>query len=525
MRWRQFCAELLAACDDLGGELVVTLGALLADTPHTRPIPVIGHRDRARPGRPAQARAVDVRRADRHRRGLPGRLRAARHPGGVVLGGGPPLRRAAAVPEGDAGPARPDRGAARGAAIPLGDLPEDARAWERGVDELAEEDEDVADYVRALEETRDTTDLPEASGEAIAREFERYLEAARPKRAEADSRRHGSHRAGRGRRRAGRARSRPRSGSLVSARPAVAEGGVRPGVDAPRARTARRGRRRARRARVDDRRGRSAGTDGERAAPAVELVDRRPQLVVGPLPVGAVVVAQQRSAGSPSGRRRCCAARRRRPGCPSTSTSSRRRRRPSRRARRPGRTARPVEHLGLGGAHLVVREDQVAAAALDVERARRGGRGRSRVHSTCQPGRPRPSGLSQAGSPGRSAAPDQAVERVLLARPVGVAAAVGEDREHLARGSSRTPRRTPGRRRPRSRGRRRPGRRAPASWSRWIRSTTSGIDSTAPTKCVGREDPQRRHVLTEQLGLALRPARASRPRPSRPARAAGRRRR
>jgi predicted ATP-grasp superfamily ATP-dependent carboligase len=59
--------------------------------------------------------------------------------------------------------------------IPLGDLPELARAWERGVDELAEDDEDVADYVRALEETRDTTDLPEATGEAIAREFERYL--------------------------------------------------------------------------------------------------------------------------------------------------------------------------------------------------------------------------------------------------------------------------------------------------------------------------------------------------------------
>src|SRR3712207_1780352 len=42
MRWRQFCAEILAACDDLGGRLVVTLGALLADTPHTRPIPVTG---------------------------------------------------------------------------------------------------------------------------------------------------------------------------------------------------------------------------------------------------------------------------------------------------------------------------------------------------------------------------------------------------------------------------------------------------------------------------------------------------
>src|SRR3546814_9928655 len=42
MRWRQFCAEILAACDDLGGELVITLGALLSDTPHTRPIPVTG---------------------------------------------------------------------------------------------------------------------------------------------------------------------------------------------------------------------------------------------------------------------------------------------------------------------------------------------------------------------------------------------------------------------------------------------------------------------------------------------------
>src|SRR4029079_19526067 len=42
MRWRQFCAELLAAADDLGGQIVVTLGALLADTPRTRPAPASG---------------------------------------------------------------------------------------------------------------------------------------------------------------------------------------------------------------------------------------------------------------------------------------------------------------------------------------------------------------------------------------------------------------------------------------------------------------------------------------------------
>jgi predicted ATP-grasp superfamily ATP-dependent carboligase len=59
--------------------------------------------------------------------------------------------------------------------MPLGELPEAAKAWERGVDRLAEEDSEVGDYVRSLEEREAETDLPEASGEAIAREFERYL--------------------------------------------------------------------------------------------------------------------------------------------------------------------------------------------------------------------------------------------------------------------------------------------------------------------------------------------------------------
>ena len=54
-------------------------------------------------------------------------------------------------------------------------ISEAAQAWEHGVDDLAESDEEVADYVRQLEEAQDTADLPEASGDAIAREFERYL--------------------------------------------------------------------------------------------------------------------------------------------------------------------------------------------------------------------------------------------------------------------------------------------------------------------------------------------------------------
>jgi hypothetical protein len=40
MRWRGFTAELVTAIRDLGVELVILLGALLADSPHTRPLQV-----------------------------------------------------------------------------------------------------------------------------------------------------------------------------------------------------------------------------------------------------------------------------------------------------------------------------------------------------------------------------------------------------------------------------------------------------------------------------------------------------
>ncbi len=174
MRWRQFCAELLAACDDLGAELVVTLGALLADAPHTRPIPVTGTA--------TEPDLVDRLKLEQSTyegpTGIVGVLQEACSTLDI-----PAVGYWAAVPHYVAQPPCPKATLALvgaleellEASIPLGDLPEDARAWERGVDELAEEDEDVADYVRALEETRDTADLPEASGEAIAREFERYL--------------------------------------------------------------------------------------------------------------------------------------------------------------------------------------------------------------------------------------------------------------------------------------------------------------------------------------------------------------
>lgn len=174
MRWRSFCAELLGAAAELGVEMVVTLGALLADTPHTRPIPVTGT---ASDPKVADQLGLEQSRYEGPT-GIVGVLQDACDSAGV-----PAASVWAAVPHYVGQPPCPKATLALlgrvedllDVSVPLGDLPEEARAWERGVDELATDDEEVAQYVRSLEEARDTAELPEASGDAIAREFERYL--------------------------------------------------------------------------------------------------------------------------------------------------------------------------------------------------------------------------------------------------------------------------------------------------------------------------------------------------------------
>lgn len=59
--------------------------------------------------------------------------------------------------------------------IPRGDLLAEANEWEANIDRIAAADEEMASYIRTLEEARDTTSAPEATGEAIAHEFEKFL--------------------------------------------------------------------------------------------------------------------------------------------------------------------------------------------------------------------------------------------------------------------------------------------------------------------------------------------------------------
>ena len=178
MRWRGFCSELVTSFSELGIELVVLLGALLADSPHTRPVPVAAAASDPALAADLRAEPVDYKGPT----GIVGVLQHACADAGI-----PAVSLWASVPHYVAQPPCPKATLAliRGVedvldvSLPLADLPQEARAWERGVDELAEQDTEVADYVRTLEEAKDATDLPEASGDAIAREFERYLRRRR----------------------------------------------------------------------------------------------------------------------------------------------------------------------------------------------------------------------------------------------------------------------------------------------------------------------------------------------------------
>jgi predicted ATP-grasp superfamily ATP-dependent carboligase len=174
LRWRSFCGELRDIGEALGVELVVTLGALLADSPHTRPVPVSGT---ASDRRTMEALGLERSRYEGPT-GIVGVFQDLCAQAGV-----PAISFWAAVPHYVASPPCPKATLALlrrvedllDLPVPLGELPENARAWERSVDELAAEDSDVAEYIASLEQREAETDLPEASGEAIAKEFERYL--------------------------------------------------------------------------------------------------------------------------------------------------------------------------------------------------------------------------------------------------------------------------------------------------------------------------------------------------------------
>jgi proteasome assembly chaperone (PAC2) family protein len=175
LRWRRFTGLIVELATELGVELVVTLGALLADVPHTRPAPVTGS-------------ASDPELVER----LGLQLSRYEGPTGIVgvlhdtfrTAGVPSVSLWAAVPHyvslapsPKAALALCERlGSVIGAPVDSSELAEAAESYQRQVTEAVATDEETAAYVEELEQRADEIDeesLP--SGESLAAELTRFL--------------------------------------------------------------------------------------------------------------------------------------------------------------------------------------------------------------------------------------------------------------------------------------------------------------------------------------------------------------
>jgi hypothetical protein len=172
--WRSLASQLVdnALTHDIDG--MVLVGAMLADVPHSRPVRLILSSDES---------------SIRHRLGV--ERSTYEGPVGIlsVIGlqaqraGIPALHLWAQVPHYVHTSPSPKATLAildriedvLGIDIPREDLVDQADSWEENIDQLAAEDDEMLAYIQQLEKQRDTVESPEASGDAIAREFERYL--------------------------------------------------------------------------------------------------------------------------------------------------------------------------------------------------------------------------------------------------------------------------------------------------------------------------------------------------------------
>ena len=173
--WVTFAKEISEIVDAEEIDSVIFLGAMLSDSPHTRPIAVSNTTTNETVATEANAELslyegpvgiLSILASEFEERGIPTMSLWAAVPHYVHNGPVPKATLALinALEE------------YLGIQFDHGDLPNEVFKWERAVDELAEGDEDLAEYVASLEKTRD--ELEGATGETIAREVEKFLRDA-----------------------------------------------------------------------------------------------------------------------------------------------------------------------------------------------------------------------------------------------------------------------------------------------------------------------------------------------------------
>jgi proteasome assembly chaperone (PAC2) family protein len=168
LRWPTFCRQVVEIASALDVEMVITLGALLAEVPHSRPTSVIGTAYD-----PSVVEALGLRRSTYEGpTGIVGVLHDAFQQAGI-----PSASLWAAVPTYVPGAPSPKAALALvertatlvGVPVITTDLEIASAAYERQISELVAGDDDTAAYVARLEIEADTDDDPDTEVAAVDR--------------------------------------------------------------------------------------------------------------------------------------------------------------------------------------------------------------------------------------------------------------------------------------------------------------------------------------------------------------------
>lgn len=172
--WLTFAEEVIDVVDSWAIDTVIILGSMYSDAPHSRPIVVNLISENAE----LRASTGATRSNYEGPIGITTVLDVSLTEAGV-----PVLSMWAQVPHYVHSSPSPKAALAildkleelLDVVIPRGDMLGEATEWEANINRIAAADEDMARYIRSLEEARDATTAPEATGEAIAHEFEKFL--------------------------------------------------------------------------------------------------------------------------------------------------------------------------------------------------------------------------------------------------------------------------------------------------------------------------------------------------------------
>jgi predicted ATP-grasp superfamily ATP-dependent carboligase len=178
LRWRAFSSHIVDLAEALGVQVVVSLGALLGDVPHTHPVAMTGHASD-----PALMDRLGIQASTYEGpTGIVGVLHAACADAGL-----PSVSLWAAVPHYVAAATNPKAALALvrrvegliGVSVDVSELESAAVDYERQVGLAVQSDPDIQAFVERLEQAAQTealsapVDVP--SGDIIAREFQRFL--------------------------------------------------------------------------------------------------------------------------------------------------------------------------------------------------------------------------------------------------------------------------------------------------------------------------------------------------------------